>query len=333
MRSPEGLADSAPSRCLGGWLFALAVCACSKEAAAPKLAPRGSVATTATASDAALAEVPPHRAYPDLGAALVATIPADARVLGFGELHARTDRRSRSAGGGAPDGSAGGAGVLPRGIDRAPVTSSLAHFTKALPAFADRLSDLVIETWLVDPACGKTAVQATAKVETTVKRPEETKSEIAQLADAARAAHVQPHAMTLTCTDYAAIAPAQGEVDPVAMLTLTTRELTRIATSAVVHRDKEPSHRPWIAVYGGALHNDRFPDQAVAEWSYAAEVDRVTGGRFVEIDVIVPELAEADPVMQRQPWFPLTRAARDPQSPVVVWKRGERSFVVLLPPT
>jgi hypothetical protein len=251
--------------------------------------------------------LPAHRAYPDLGAALVAIIPADARVVGFGELHARTDR--------------------------APVTSSLASFTRALPAIADQLSDLVIETWLVDPSCGKPAVQATAKVEATMKRPEETKSEIAQLADAARAAHIQPHAMTLTCADYTAVTPAHGEVDPVAILTLTTRELTRIATSAVVHRDKAPDHRPWIAVYGGALHNDRFPDKAVAEWSYAAELDRVTGGRFVEIDVIVPELAEADPLMQRQPWLPLARATRDPASPVLVWTRGERSFVVLLSPT
>jgi len=309
MRSPAGRAGR--DHCLGSWLVALALCACSKEAAPPRLASHGSAVTPVTAAtgatDVAVEPLPAHQAYPDLGAALVAIIPADARVVGLGELHARTDR--------------------------ARVTSSLASFTRALPAVADQLSDLVLETWLVDPGCGKPAVQATAKVETTMKRPEETKSEIAELAAAARAANIQPHAMTLTCADYATITPADHEVDPVAMLTLTTRELTRIATSAVVHRDNEPGHRRWIAVYGGALHNDRFPDAAVAEWSYAAEVDRVTGGHFVEIDVVVPELAEADPVMQRQPWIPLARAARDPAAPVLVWKRGERSFVVILPPT
>lgn len=251
--------------------------------------------------------VPAHETYADLGAALLAIIPGDARVIGFGELHARTDR--------------------------AAVASALARFTLALPALADKLSDLVLETWLVDPSCGKAAVQATAKVETEVKRPAATKSEIAVLADAARAAHIQPHAMTLGCADYAAIAPAGGEVDPTAMLSLTTRELRRIATSAIAHRDREPGHRPWIAVYGGALHNDRFPDGSVAEWSYAADVDRATGDHFVEIDLIVPELAEAEPAMQRQQWFPLVGAARDPERPVVVWKRGERSFVVVLPRT
>jgi hypothetical protein len=268
------------------------MCACGPEAPPP--------ARAATA-------LPEHRSFPDLGAALLAIIPPDARVVGFGELHARTDRKVTH--------------------------TSLASFTQALPAFGDKLSDLVIETWLVDPACGKAAVQTTTKVETMVKRPEATKSEIATLAEAARSARIQPHAMTLGCADYTKITPAGGEVDPVALLSLTTRELTRIAVSAVAHRDREPDHRPWIAVYGGALHNDRFPADSVAEWSYAAEIDRVTGGHFVEIDVIVPDIAAADPKAQGEPWFPLVRAARVPARPVVVWTRAERSFVVVLPPT
>lgn len=286
------------------WSLLLVVGACSREAPAPASAP---AVTAPTNSPAAGDSLPDHQSFPDLGAALTAVIPPDARVVGIGELHARTDRK--------------------------PSRSSLAAFTQALPAVAGKLSDLVIETWLVDPTCGKAAVQTTTKVETMVKRPETTKSEIAVLADAAREARIQPHAMTLACADYAAITPSGGEVDPVALLSLTTRELTRIATSAVVHRDREPGHRPWIAVYGGALHNDRFPDASVAEWSYAAEVDRITGGHFVEIDVIVPEIAAADPKTEREPWFPLVRAARDPARPVVVWTRGERSFVVILPPT
>lgn len=286
--------------------------ACGKDAAAPTRAPikgtpaRSESSRQATTGTTGAAALPPHRAYPDLAAALIATIPPDARVIGFGELHARTDR--------------------------AATTSTLASFTHALPAISDRLSDLVLETWRVDPTCGTPAVAATARIETAVKRPEATRSELTELADAARAAHIQLHAMTLTCADYTALAPAGGEVDPIAMLTLTTRELRRIVTGAVAHRDREAAHRPWIAVYGGALHNDRSPDASVAEWSYAAEADRATGGHFVEIDVIVPELTAADAASQRAPWFGLAGAARDPQNPVLVWARGERSFVVILPP-
>lgn len=240
--------------------------------------------------------------FADLATALGATIPADARVIGFGELHSRTDR--------------------------ADVRSSLARFTTdALPGLAAKLSDLVVETWVVDQTCGKQAAEATAKVEISMRRPPATHNEIAELAAKARAAKIQPLAMTITCADYKQVAPAGGEVDLEAMLTLTTRELARQIDEAVTKRDAEPGHRPWIAVYGGALHNDRFPGPGVEDWSYAVKADAVAKGHFVEIDLIVPELAELDPASQKQPWFPLViKAATD----VAVWQRGERSFVIVL---
>jgi hypothetical protein len=254
---------------------------------------------TIVAPDAA--DVPPHQAYADLAAALAATIPADARVIGFGELHARAD--------------------VPN------VRSSLAAFTDAMPQLGDKLSDLVLETWRVDPKCGKAATVATERLEKDVKRPAATKSEITLLIDAARTAKVQPHAMTLSCADYEKFAPSKGDVDPIAMLTLTTKELTRIARSAITVRDKQQGHRPWIALYGGALHNDRFPQKGVEEWSYADAIDKAAGNKYVEVDIIAPELADADKLSRGEPWFPLCAQAKK----VLVWKRGERSFVVVLP--
>jgi hypothetical protein len=263
-------------------------------------------------SDAQVASTPPadaapppveSKAYPDLGSALKATIPADARVLGFGELHMRTDRKQ--------------------------VKSTLARFTQdGLPAIADQVSDLIVETWFVDPKCGQKAKTATAKVEMTVRRPQETKSDIALLADAAKAAKIQAHAMKLTCADYDKFAPTNGDVDPDVMLTLTTGELGRISDEAVRYRDNHAEKRPWIAVYGGALHNDRFPTTGVEKWSYAAKADTASKNRFVEIDLIVPELASADDYMKKQPWYPVAAAADDK---IHVWQRGERSFVFVLP--
>lgn len=274
--------------------------ACGKDA--PRKAPvRADARVAAVAVDAAPALTLDR--YPDLAAALAAIVPPDTRVIGFGELHSRTDRVQ--------------------------VTSALSHFTReGLPSLADKLSDLVVETWIVDPRCGQSAKTATAKVEITVRRPQETKSEIAVLAETARAAKIQPHAMKLSCADYERVAPSGKDVQPDVMLGLITRELGRIADEAVRHRDKEPNHRPWIALYGGSLHNDRFPATGVEDWSYAARVDQLTGNKFVEIDLIVPELAEADPAAQKQPWFPLVTSTDDT---VKVWKRGERSFVVVFP--
>jgi hypothetical protein len=272
------------------------------------------------------AGLPPHVSYPSLTAALIAVIPADARAIGFGELHARRDRA------GAP--------------------STIAALTAALPALRDRLSDLIIETWIVDPrdpTCGRKAERTTRRLEAALDRPAAVKSEIELLAEAARAGGVQPHAMTLTCADYRALTrpaapPAGGagrerageaEPDPVVMLGLVTRELTRIATSAIAHRDRQPGRRPSIALYGGALHNDRAPAVGVAEWSYAASLDLATGGRYLEVDLIAPELAEQDSGSRAQPWFPLVAAtapsAAEPLTGALVWTRGERSVVVILP--
>jgi hypothetical protein len=251
--------------------------------------------------DAAVA-MPKVDTYDDLGAALTATIPSDARVIGFGELHSRTDRVQ--------------------------IKATLAHFTaEALPVLADKLSDLILETWVVDKGCGSAATEATAKVEITMRRPQETHNDIGDLADAARKAKIQPHAMRVTCGDYTRIAPPGKPVDTVAMLDLTTSELGRIAVEAVVHRDKEPNHRPWIALYGGALHNDRFPEAGTTDWSYAAKADDISKNHYVEIDLIAPELAEPDLVAQKQPWFPIVQHA---DTKVHVWKRGERSFVIVL---
>ena len=252
--------------------------------------------------DAGLA-MPKTDSYDDLGTALTAIIPADARVLGFGEMHSRTDR--------------------------AQIKSTLSHFTaEALPVLADKLSDMILETWIVDKGCGSAATEATAKVESTMRRPQETHNDIGDLADAARKAKIQPHAMRVTCSDYTRIAPPGKPVDTIAMLDLTTSELGRIAVEAVVHRDKEPGHRPWIALYGGGLHNDRFPEKGTADWSYAAKVDDASKNHFVEIDLVAPELAEPDPASQKQPWFPLVQHAG---AKFAVWQRGERSFVIVFP--
>ncbi|HTJ46789.1 MAG TPA: hypothetical protein VL463_32020 [Kofleriaceae bacterium] len=242
-----------------------------------------------------------YREEPDVATAVADLIAEDdPRVIGFGELHSRTDRAN--------------------------VTSSLAHFTKEVfPAVKDRLSDLVLETWIVDPKCGEGAKTATAAVEGAMMRPQSTKSELAQLIEAARAAKVQPHAMHLGCDDYAKVAPPGQEIQIEVMLDLITRELGRLATAAAA---KAPAGKI-IATYGGALHNDRFPNPGVASWSFADRVDHAVAGKYDEIDLYVPELAAEDPASKNEAWFPLLgRAAKDH---VVVIQRGAKSYIVLLP--
>jgi hypothetical protein len=248
---------------------------------------------------------PPYQLLPDAGTAIRQIIAADhPRVIGFGELHARTDRVQAE--------------------------SSLAHFTAdVLPQIDDQLSDLVLETWVVDPKCGEGAKTATAAVEGAMRRPASTKSELAVLVAAARTSGVQPRAMHLGCDDYAKVAPPGGEIQIEIMLDLITRQLGTIASDAVAARDRDAKARPIVATYGGALHNDLYPAQGVEGWSFAAKVNDATHGRYVEIDLYVPEFAADDPASQHEPWFPLlSHAAKDH---VVVIQRGARSYIVLLP--
>jgi hypothetical protein len=286
---------------------AVAAAACERSSGSPAPDRTAGASSERIAADAAVATLdaaaPAHRTFPDLAAALAAVIGDDVRVVGFGELHQRTDRPGDAR-------------------------STLARFTEALPAFAGRTSDLVLETWRLDPACTETAAEATVKVETTMQRPASTKTDIGALIDALRGAAVQPHIMRLACDDWARIAPPGADIDYEVMLSIITRELGRIAASAALHRDREGSPRRLVAIYGGALHNDLYPNPGVEEWSFAAAVDRATAGGYLEIDLYVPELVEHDVLARQEAWFPLVARARPDQ--VIVAERGPRSYVVLL---
>lgn len=281
-------------------VFALvALGACSSSAKeTPKAVP---LDAEAAAAAAAAPRLPAHRVAPDLAGAIRELVTDDVRVVAFGELHERVDR---------PTGA----------------RSSLARFTEdVLPVLSPRASDLVLETWLVDRRCGQEAAAATAQVEATMQRPPATKSELAVLVDRARAAQIQPHAMRLTCDDWATIAPPGREIDYEAMLAAITRELGRIGSEAATARPPERL----IAIYGGALHNDLYPIEGIADWSFAAALDAATGGTYLEIDLYVPQNAAADTLSQGQPWFPLLDKAGPDH--VVVIERGARSYIVLLP--
>jgi hypothetical protein len=279
----------------------LAIAACTKDA--PSATPAHDARRATPAPDAAPA-LPAHHDAPDLATAVKALVTDDVRVVGFGEIHERSDHDT------------GGA------------SSALSRFSdQVLPVIAARASDLVLETWIPDKTCGGQAEQATAAVEHATARPASTKSEIATLVDRARAAGVQPRAMHLGCDDWKQVAPPGKDIDYEAMLGIITRELGSIASQAATARASAPRHL--VMVYGGALHNDLYPDPGVEDWSYAKRVDDATGGHYLEIDLYVPEYVALDGMSQRAPWFPLLKTAG--RDHVVVIERAARSYIVILP--
>jgi hypothetical protein len=249
---------------------------------------------------------------PDEAAALREVLRGGPRILGFGEYHQKK-------------GSAKAASAIQRFAG--PLLRSL----------APSASDLIVETWVTDGRCGEQEREVTRQVEVTTQRPAETENEVIRLAKQAKALGVQPHGLTVSCKDYKRLLGGGEEVDYEKLLDLITRQLERQAqrvwlarTKAVVAAAKKaaPPARA-IVLYGGALHNDRFPPvEELRAFSYAAALDKLSGGHFVEVDLYVPEYIAGDADLAKQAWWPIFRRHAS-KSRLLLIERGERSYILI----
>ncbi|GDX79495.1 hypothetical protein LBMAG42_13060 [Deltaproteobacteria bacterium] len=240
--------------------------------------------------------LPPHRVYPTAAAALDAVLASNPHILGIGELHSTTA---------GPE-----------------VPSTLSLFTAHLfPALAPHLTDLVLETWRVDGACGAPAAEVTEKVEVETERPPETKSDLVLLIEAAVAAGVRPHDLAFSCAEYEAMLDPKGDVRFGELLRLLTEKLQAFALLA------SATPNATMVLYGGAVHNDLFPAAALASYAYGPETRKKAGIDYVELDLYQPELLT--PTMTEASWAALLTATGPDR--VVLYERGPQSFVLLLP--
>lgn len=290
--------------------------ACSKRE--PAGAARGAgiedAAAPATARDAA--EIP-HRIFPSAAAALAEVLQSRPRVIGLGELHQTTATTH--------------------------VPAALEHFTGGmLDVLGPVASDIIVETWVQDGACGAQEQEVGADIQQATRRPPETENQVLALLERARGLGIQPHVLRLRCADYDMLQGEDGAVDYEALLVLVTRELrattARVLAHREAHRDREgrdagavgSRSRELVVVYGGSLHNDLHPYEALAEYSYAAEIARQSGDRYVELDLYVPEIAEGNKLLAGEPWYPLIERLTAPDR-VVLIERSPASFLLLLP--
>jgi hypothetical protein len=244
---------------------------------------------------------PEAESYPDIGKALVAIIEREKpRVIGIGEAH-----QLRST---------------------AHILSPLARFTsQAVPVLAEaRTSNLVLETWAEREQCGKVQKQVDTQVRRDTERPKETQSELVKLLEALDSRGIGRHGMAMSCSEYEQLLGDGGVVDYSRLLSLITGKLDALAKAVL---GKAPSDTV-VVIYGGALHNDLYPAKGVEGWSYAASVDQIADGRYLEIDLYVPELVADDKALQKEPWFQLA-SSDELKSKVLVIRRGPRSYVIL----
>lgn len=309
--------------------FGLLVAACGREAEAPVgPPPTGELVPSATAQPAA----PEPSAA---GTAARAEKPADARGVPCGPLDCRLfdtpEEAFRVVLDAGPRVLAVGEAHAQKGAEGVP--SSTKQFTERfVPLLAGKASDLLVELMLPPKGC-KQAEQKVRQEQTPVveKQAATNQNEYEALGHAARRHGLGADALRPSCDDLDAIAKAGDE--SIARMLATIARLTAVTTKDLLARN-ERAGRPdrFVVTYGGALHNDVAPRAGREGWSFASELIAATGGRYVELDVFVPEHIQDMETWRAFDWHPHYDRAKHGDKAVLFHPRPE-TFILILPKT
>jgi hypothetical protein len=209
----------------------------------------------------------------------------------------------------------------------AKVRSALSRFTdELLPVVAPHAAHLIVETWVTAGRCGESEARVTEQVERTTERPPETENEIVRLLRRAKELGVAPHVLEIGCDEYRVLAGG-ARLDFEKLLTITNAHLERAIRQALAL--PRPGGRPLVVVYGGALHNDLYPDPSLARFSFGRGIYALTRGAYTEVDLYVPALIDALPSLRTEPWYrPWKKLSRRDDGAALV-RRSARSAIVI----
>jgi hypothetical protein len=202
--------------------------------------------------------------------------------------------------------------------------SPLARFTGEIVQLLEpRAQHLIVEAWLDDTCRSRDAEAIQMQVLRVTNRTPTQASDLQALIATSQGMQMHTQGLPMTCIEHSSVLDGRGRVDFLRLLLLVTEKLGD-AARALISQGRD------VIVYGGALHNDLYPQWPLEELSYAKLLDDdLGGGAVLEIDLVVPEIVAPMAMVRREPWFPLLgRAAPDR---VVVWARGPGSYVVILP--
>lgn len=212
------------------------------------------------------------------------------------------------------------------------IRSSLKRFAQELwPTVQPLASDLVVETFIPEGNCGTQEKKVVGQVATTIKRPETTENELVTLLKQAKDGGVRPHILQVSCKDYQSVLDQNAQVDFVKMLKLVN-DLLQKRISDVRQARKKAGVDKVVLSYGGAIHNDLYPQAELAEYTFGQALAQQFPGEYLEIDLYVPEFIQTDKQIPKQPWYPLFKKKQKPGQVVVVW-RGPASCILLFPPS
>lgn len=238
--------------------------------------------------------------YPTAAAALLAALTDDVSVVGFGEAHAPSSFSGR--------------------------TTAQRFAEDLLPTLAPRSRRLLVELLAPPSGCEKPrqAVQAESNA-ITEGQAEQNQDDYLALGHTARKLGIVPDILRPSCAEMRAIAAAEVRVLAI-METIATLSLT--ATERFLAEPK--TERPLVLLYGGALHNDIAPREHLETWSYGPRLSAHTEGRYVEVDLVVPELMQDTESWQKFLWYDAARSLPEDHGATLVHV-SERSFALVFP--
>jgi len=184
------------------------------------------------------------------------------------------------------------------------IPSSAKRFTgELLPLLEGRASDLLLELMAPPKGCKKVTEEVKTKQKVvTEKQAESDQNEYVVMSNEARKRAVVPDLLRPSCADLDAIDKA-GEGAIGASLEAIAR-LTRTKVIELLDRNDKAGADKIVATYGGAMHNDLTPPPERAAWSFGPELSARAKGRYVEVDLFVPELIQDTLAWKKLPWYP-----------------------------
>ena len=210
------------------------------------------------------------------------------------------------------------------------VESATRRFARELlPVLAPRTKGIVIELLAPDRRCEQHEEQAVAERTKPVTAPqaETNQNEFVALGFEAKRHGIWAEPLIPTCDELKAVLAAQ-EGDIAALLELIATITVRESFDFLDHKPPEQA----LAIYGGLLHNDANPKADHATWSFGPRVSEHVAGRYVEVDLIVPELIRNEEPWTSLPWFSHYDATRH-GADTWLYQTGPASFVLIFPKT
>jgi hypothetical protein len=208
--------------------------------------------------------------------------------------------------------------------------STTARFTEQLlPATSQLASDIVIELMEPDARCQQ-ATEQVREVQKPVTQGQATsnQNEFVALGTRAKALQIQPHVLYPSCAEYERIVQA-GEDRILVMLELIA-SLTFTKTQALLQRNQRRGREALVLLYGGAAHNDIEPRSGRELWSYGPSLKEHTGGRYVELDLIVREFIKDTEAWRSLPWYSRFDPEAHPEKAVLL-ESLPGAFVLFFP--